>query len=93
MESVLWPMEPVEPRMASFFTLPIFADLHSASRIDRVISVLCFAGKGFGRDIFELKAAHAEGVLEDEDKPEDGGGEEERVNAVEHASVAGEHGS
>lgn len=27
MERVLWPMEPVEPRMASFFTSSIFADL------------------------------------------------------------------
>ena len=27
MERVLWPMEPVEPRIASFFTFSIFADL------------------------------------------------------------------
>jgi hypothetical protein len=26
MERVLWPMEPVEPRMANFFTFFIFAD-------------------------------------------------------------------
>ena len=40
-----------------------------------------------------LKAAHAEGVFEDEDEPEDRGGEEQGVDAVEHASVAGEHGA
>jgi hypothetical protein len=30
-------------------------------------------------------------ILEEEDEPEDGGGEEEGVDAVEDATVAGEH--
>ena len=32
-------------------------------------------------------------VLEEEGEPEDGGGEEEGVDAVEDAAVAGEHGA
>ena len=40
-----------------------------------------------------LEAAEAEGVFEEEDEPEDRGGEEEGVDAVEDASVAGEHGA
>ena len=40
-----------------------------------------------------LEAAEAEGVFEEESKPEDGSGEEEGVDAVEDASVAGKHGA
>ncbi len=32
MERVLWPMEPVEPRIASFFTDAIFADSKMKAR-------------------------------------------------------------
>ena len=32
-------------------------------------------------------------VLEDEDEPEDGGGEEKGVDAVEDAAVSGKHGA
>jgi hypothetical protein len=32
MERVLWPMEPVEPRMAKFFTDAIFADSKMEAR-------------------------------------------------------------
>ena len=32
MERVLWPMEPVEPRIANFFTEAIFADLRLLAR-------------------------------------------------------------
>jgi len=40
-----------------------------------------------------LEAAEVEVVLDDEGEPEDGGGEEEGVDAVEDSAVAGEHGS
>jgi hypothetical protein len=32
MDRVLWPMEPVEPRIANFFTDSIFADLRLLAR-------------------------------------------------------------
>jgi hypothetical protein len=48
-------------------------------------------GSGFAALVSE--APEAEGVLEEEGEPEDGGGEKESVDAVEDASVAGEHGS
>jgi hypothetical protein len=41
----------------------------------------------------ELEAAETEVVLDEEDEPEDGCGEEESIDAVEDASVAGEHGA
>jgi len=43
--------------------------------------------------LMRLEAAQAEGFLEEEGEPEDGGGEEEGVDAVEDAAVAGEHGA
>ena len=45
------------------------------------------------RRVEELEATEAEGVFEEEDVPEDGCGEEEGVDAVEDATVSGEHGS
>src|SRR5579871_730711 len=40
-----------------------------------------------------LETAQAEGVLEQEDEPKDGGGKQKSIDAVENASVAGEHGA
>src|SRR6266851_9572462 len=79
MERVLWPMEPVEPRMANFFTFFIFADEGASQRVSKSAR--------------QLEAAEAEIVLEEEDEPEDGGGEKQGVDAVEDAAVAGEHGA
>src|SRR5580658_148831 len=68
-------MEPVEPRMAIFFT-GLFSQTLRA-----LFSEL------------RLEASECEELADDEDEPQDGGGQEQGVDAVEDAAVAGEQGA
>ena len=44
-------------------------------------------------EVRSLEPAEAEGVFEEEHTPQDGCGEQQRVDAVEDAAVAGQHGA
>ena len=48
MERVLWPMEPVEPRMASFFT-QLFSQIHFVTRIPLRVVLPMVAAEGYFR--------------------------------------------
>src|ERR1700761_2455276 len=73
-------MEPVEPRMAIFFTR-LFSQTLKA----------LFAETRFSE--LNSETSECEELADDEDEPEDGRGQEEGVDAVEDAAVAGEEGA
>ena len=60
MERVLWPMEPVEPRMANFFTEAIFADSKLEARGGTPFLRVCEEVWTFSRPsfVFEGRRGH-----------------------------------